>query len=416
MRLSTMALIALSFFAKDLVAAQQDVLLWRHMASEVEIETSLAAINRFNKSQNQWNIVADLIPETSYTLSIRAAAQAELLPCIIEIDQPLVPNFAWSGFIEPLEGLIDDSVLASINRSGKGVYDGKVYSVGPLDVSLALFTRKSLIKNIGARYPTIDRPWDKEEFMAFLDAVKVSGEYKYPFDMRAHDMTEWIPYAWLPLMISWGGDLIDRDDYLTVEGVLNSKETIQFGQWIQSLVKENYMDAHPQDDAGFINGDIAVQYGGSWALSSYYNAFKDDLAVLPLPDFGHGSTSGGGSWHWAMTETCQYPEAAKALITFLMSAEEQSAMSTVIGIFPTNGDAAELTENYKATGKWRMLFDFSKRFAKLRPETPAYTELSASYKKAMSDILNGLSPNLALDLAVEDIKVSFERNHNYIAR
>ncbi|MBR9889787.1 MAG: hypothetical protein GYB20_19060 [Oceanospirillales bacterium] len=188
-------------------SAPRQIALWRHQASDVEITASLAAIQRFNDSQNEWQVLPDFIPEASYTLSIKAAAQAGLLPCVIEIDQPLVPDFAWNGFIRPLEGLLDDGMLQSINASGKGTYNGTVYSVGPLDVSLALFTSKMLIQQIGARYPTMEQPWTKNEFMAFLDAVKATGNYKYPFDMRAHDNTEWIPYAWAPIMLSWGSDL-----------------------------------------------------------------------------------------------------------------------------------------------------------------------------------------------------------------
>lgn len=412
MKYSIILLTILSVFSSSIMAAKK-ITLWRHNATEIEITNSLAAVKRFNASQKQWHVEADLIPEASYTQSIKAAAQAKLLPCVIEVDQPMVPNLAWSGFIKPLDGFIDDAVIASINDSGKGSYNGRIYSLGPLDVSLALFTRKSLIAQAGVRYPTINQPWNKNEFMAFLDAVKATGQYQYPFDLQAQDSSEWISYAWLPLMISWGADLVDRSDNRTVDGVLNAKEAVAFGQWIQHLVSENYIDASPDDEHGFINGKVALQYGGSWDLNAYYNAFKEDLAVLPLPDLGYGTVSGGGGWHWAMAETCQHPEGAKALITFLMTPEEQSAMANVIGIFPTNSDAAKLTKSYAENGQWRMFFDFSKRFARMRPETPAYMEMSAYYKKAMKDIVNGMAPEVALDLAVENIEAAFERHQNY---
>lgn len=413
MKLSTIFLTVFSLCFCRSVYAKQDIVLWRHMAGDIHIQSSLDSIARFNASQSKWRVVPDFIPETAYTLSIKAAAKADLLPCVIQIDQPTVSNFAWNGFIEPLDGLFGD-LLTSINSSGKGVYRGKVYSVGAFDVSLALFTTKSLIKKIGARYPTVSAPWDKNEFMAFLDAIKKTGDYKYPLDMQAQNRTEWIPYAWGALMMSWGGDLIDRNDYLTVEGVLNSRESIQFGDWIQLLVNENYIDANPKNNNAFIEGDIGVQYSGSWDLTAYDKAFKDDLAVLPLPNFGHGTVSGGGSWQWAITKTCRYPEAAKEIIAFFMSPKEQSFMSTdVEGVFPTNSEAAEITENYSKNGKWRMLYEFSKEFAVLRPATPAYTEISASYRKAMIDILNGMQPKIALSVAVENINVAFERHQNY---
>ncbi|MES9979197.1 MAG: hypothetical protein ABW107_10650 [Candidatus Thiodiazotropha sp. 6PLUC5] len=105
--------------------------LWRHDAREIEITASFASIKRFNESQSQWKIVPDLIPEASYTLSTTAAAQAGLLPCVIEIDQPLVPSFAWKGYIRPLDELIDEEMLQSVNTTAKGIYNGKVYSIGP---------------------------------------------------------------------------------------------------------------------------------------------------------------------------------------------------------------------------------------------------------------------------------------------
>lgn len=410
----TIILILLGCYPFSSFGDPKIVKLWRHDAREIEITASFASIKRFNESQSQWKIVPDLIPEASYTLSTTAAAQAGLLPCVIEIDQPLVPSFAWKGYIRPLDELIDEEMLQSVNTTAKGIYNGKVYSIGPLDVSLALFTRKSLINQIKARYPTLEHPWSRDEFMAILKAVKATGEYKYPFDIRAHDTTEWIPYAWAPMMLSWGADLIDRSNNITVDGFMNSDNAIKFGEWIQYLVQEQYIDPTPPNDEGFIRGTIAVQYGGSWALSSYYNAFKEDLAVLPVPDFGNGSFVGGGTWHWAITESCQHPEAAVELITFLMTAEETLASSSVMGIFPTNSHTADLSEDYGVQGKWRILYELSTRTARFRPATPAYSVISSSYIKAMSDIVNGMPPAIALDLAVENINAAFDRHQNYI--
>ncbi|MEI8633840.1 extracellular solute-binding protein [Vibrio sp. PP-XX7] len=214
-----------------------------------------------------------------------------------------------------------------MNSSGKGTYHGKVYSVGQFDAALALFTRKSLLKKIKARIPTIEHPWSKDEFMNVLDRIKATKEYRYPFDLRAHDLTEWIPYAWAPLMQSWGADLINRNNYLDVDGILNSDKAVEFGEWIYGLVKNKYIERKPADDKGFITGRVGLQYHGSWAVREYDQALGDDLAILPVPDFGNGPVIGGGSWHWAMTNACAYPEAAKAFLTHLISPTEIAAMS-----------------------------------------------------------------------------------------
>jgi multiple sugar transport system substrate-binding protein len=179
-------------------------------------------------------------------------------------------------------------------------------------------------------------------------------------------------------------------------------------------VNEEYINASPENSTAFIDGDIGIQYGGSWALSDYFGAYKDDLAILPLPDFGHGTVSGGGSWHWAISQTCRYPEAATEILEFFVSSNEQSIMSAEMsGLFPTSSHAAEATEDYSIEGKWRILFEFSKAFALLRPATPAYIEIASNYRKAMINILNGMPPELALGMAVDSINVAFERNQNY---
>ncbi|MEI8633841.1 hypothetical protein P4S72_20620 [Vibrio sp. PP-XX7] len=99
-RLSTVLWGGLSITA---IAAPTDIVIWRHLTNTAEMEASAAAIQRFNQSQHQWHIIQQNIPNISYTQSITAAAKAERLPCIIDLDQPLVPNFAWHGFLHPLD-------------------------------------------------------------------------------------------------------------------------------------------------------------------------------------------------------------------------------------------------------------------------------------------------------------------------
>jgi hypothetical protein len=61
-------------------------------------------------------------------------------------------------------------------------------------------------------------------------------------------------------------------------------------------------------------------------------------------------------------------------------------------------------ENYKAGGKWRLFYEFSEKYAKMRPETPAYPVITSSFEKAVNDILDGGDVQDTLDKAVEAIK------------
>ncbi|UTW04312.1 extracellular solute-binding protein [Amphritea atlantica] len=168
--LSCAVMTTLTFSVGSVMAATSEIKLWRHETSNIkEIEVNKATMDRFNQSQTKWHITAEMIPEGSYTQTVTAAALAGDLPCILDMDQPVVPNFAWSGYLRPLEGLLSQEALDGLIGSAKGTYKGKVYSVGQFDVALALFTRKSILEKYNLRQATYVQPWTKAELLYRLD-------------------------------------------------------------------------------------------------------------------------------------------------------------------------------------------------------------------------------------------------------
>ena len=91
----------------------------------------------------------------------------------------------------------------------------------------------------GIRIPTIDEPWTEDEFDAALATLKAAG-YETPIDIGAEDTGEWWPYAYSPMLQSFGGDLIDRDTMLTADGALNGPEAVAWGEWFQGLFENGY--------------------------------------------------------------------------------------------------------------------------------------------------------------------------------
>jgi multiple sugar transport system substrate-binding protein len=158
--LSVALMTTLSSSAVYAAAEPALVKLWRHETSNIaEIEVNKAAVERFNQSQQRWKIEVEMIPEGSYTETVSAAALAGDLPCILDMDQPVVPNFAWSGYLRPLKGLVSQEVLDSLIDSAKGTYKDDVYSIGQFEVALALFSRQSILTEYGIRIATIEQPW-----------------------------------------------------------------------------------------------------------------------------------------------------------------------------------------------------------------------------------------------------------------
>jgi multiple sugar transport system substrate-binding protein len=403
----------LAMLAAHSVAAPVDITVWRHDTGDEEMAASKSAVERFNRAQNKWKVTVEAIPQGSYTESITAASLVGQLPCVMAIDQPTVPNFAWAGHVRALDELLPRAAIQQLLPGGRGTYMDKLYSVGQFDVVLALFSRRSLLQAQGVRVATIEQPYTSQELYDILLKVKRSGRFRFPLDLSGRAKGEWVSYAFSPWLQSAGADLIDRSNYLRVDGVLNSNEALGMARYYAHLFKNKLAERNPADEKGFEQGRSLFQYTGSWKARAYVARFGDDLVVMPPPDFGHGPKAGAASWQWAITRSCPHPAGAAAFLAHLISPAEMAAMSTLTGLIPVSEASAALTEHYRPGGDWRIYFDFAARYAVPRPATPAYPAISSAFEKAMADLRGGKEPAEAMDEAVEAIEHNIARNNGY---
>jgi multiple sugar transport system substrate-binding protein len=409
-------LAAVLVFGGTVAAQGQTLSLWYHGAgNEVERSILIGIIEDFNTSQSDWIIELEEFPQQSYNESIVAAALSGDLPDIIDVDGPVMPNWAWSGYLSPLslpEGALDDFLPGAI-----GVWDGQVYSVGLWDAAIAVYARRSVLEENGIRIPTLDEPWTFEEFDGALETLQASGQFEYAFDPGMAWTGEWYPYAFSPFLQSFGGDMIDRSTYLTAEGVLNGPEAVAFGEWWQSLFERGLAPGTSQDGAdretGFIEERYALQWNGNWAAIPALEAFGDDMLFLPAPDFGNGPTIGAASWQFAVSATSEHPDGANAFIEFAIQDEYLAAFSDGIGLIPSTASAAALTENYAEGGPLEVFFELSNQQGLIRPPTPGYVVMALVFEKALADIANGADVQTTLDAAVDEIDADIEANSGY---
>lgn len=198
-------------------AGSGELLMWTHNAgNEAELEAITTVVNDFNDSQDKYQVKIQAFPQDSYNQSVVAAAASKKMPCILDMDGPNVPNWAWAGYLAPLEGM--DDILGKFLPSTVGKYNDKTYSYGYYDVALTMVSRKSVLEKNGIRVPTVEQPWTKDEFNAALEKIQQSGEFQYPADFSTGDTGEWWPYAYSPMLQSFGGDLINRSDFRSADG------------------------------------------------------------------------------------------------------------------------------------------------------------------------------------------------------
>jgi multiple sugar transport system substrate-binding protein len=408
--------VALSTLLASTAMAQTELSMWYHGAGNpVEREILVGIVDDFNGSQSDWNVVLEEFPQESYNESIVAAALAGKLPDIIDVDGPVMPNWAWAGYMAPLE--LSDGTLDGFLPGAIGKWDGKVYSVGLWDAALAVFARKSTLQANDIRIPTLDEPWNRQEFDALLLKLQASGNYDFAIDMGMAWTGEWYPYAFSPFLQSFGGDIMDRSTYTTAEGALNGDAALAFGEWWQNLFASNLAPGTSQDGAdrgsGFLEGKYALQWNGNWAALPALEKFGEDMLFLPAPDFGNGPRIGAASWQFGVSANSANQDGASAFIEFALQDKYLAQFSDGIGLIPSTAGAAALSSNYKPGGPLEVFFGLSEQQATLRPVTPGYVVAALDFEKAMADISNGADVADALDAAVDAINADIEKNNGY---
>lgn len=416
---TSLSVLALSAVGMSMAAtsaqAQTPLSFWYHGAGNpVEREVVVALIEDFNTAQDDWVVELAEFPQESYNESVVAAALAGNLPDIVDVDGPIMPNWAWAGYLQPLD--LPDGAIDGFLPGTLGYWNGELYTVGLWDAAVAVLALRSVLDAHGIRIPTLDEPWDQEEFDDALTTLQASGDFEYPFDVGMAWTGEWYPYAFGPFLQSFGGDILDAS-VPTAEGVLNGDAGIDFGEWWQSLFDRNLVPGVSQDagdrETGFVDGRYAMQWNGNWAVLSALETFGDDLLILPAPDFGNGPTIGAASWQFGVSSTSENPDGANEFIAFMLQDEYLVAFSNALGLVPATASAAAVSEYYAEGGPLEVFYGLSEAQARLRAVTPGYLVAALEFEKAMTDIASGADVADALDAAADAINDDLDRNNGY---
>ena len=221
-----------------LIASAQDdgrtvITYWYHGGAGVDgqREAYEAAIQAFNDTNEEYVVERTIIAQTNYHSEVRAAAEQGLLPCVLEVDGPQIAGFADSGIIAPLDGLIDQAVLDDMLPSIilQGTYEDQLYALGLQDSGLALWANKTYLDAAGVRMPTVEEPWDREEFdevMAALQAVVPKDGYVIDLNLTSANREDggWYFYIFTPVFWSFGAELLNPEQDLA-DGYINDPAT-----------------------------------------------------------------------------------------------------------------------------------------------------------------------------------------------
>ena len=395
--------------------------VWFHSGKGEEREALDASIEEFNNTHPDVQVNAIQLPEGSYNDQVNAAALAGDLPCALDFDGPFLYNYAWSGYLMPIDQYVSEELRNDFLPSiiDQGTYAGNLYSLGQFDSGLAIWANREYLEKAGVRIPEgVDDVWTKAEFEDALEKLQALEEVEYAIDLKMnYGQGEWYTYGFAPIVWSYGGDLIDRSDYQSAAGVLNGPEAVEAMELFQSLFEQGYATAEPAgDDDFYIDKIAALSWVGHWMWTPHNENMGENVILIPMPDFGQGPKTGMGSWNWGITTNCESPDAAWTFLEFILSPEEILRMTNANGAVPARQSAIEQSELYAEDGPLNLFVQqLQSDMAVPRPVTPAYPVITNAFAEAVQNIVSGADVQAELDEAVQKIDQDIEDNRGYPA-
>jgi len=397
------------------------VQIWFHSGKGEERDVLNAQVEDFNAMQDEYEIDAVQLPEGSYNDQVNSAALAGDLPCLLDFDGPNLYNYAWAGYLRPIDEYVSDDLRNDFLPSiiDQGTYAGSLYSLGTFDSGLGIWGNRAYLEEAGVRIPEgLDDAWTFEEFNEALEALQALDEVEYAIDFKMnYGAGEWFTYGFSPIVQGFGGDLIDRSDFQSADGVLNSEESVAALEWFQSLFEDGYAVAQPGGDDDFYGKKItALSFVGHWMWGPHSEGLGDDMVVMPMPIWPDKPATGMGSWNWGITTNCENPDGAWAFLEYLIEPEQILRMTNANGAVPARVSAIEQSELYAEGGPLNVFVQqLTQGWAIPRPATAAYPTITSAFSEAVNNIVAGADVQEELDAAVEKIDQDIEDNQGYPA-
>lgn len=363
------------------------------------------------------------IPADSFQKTVDTSAPEDL-PDIIEVDGPVIANFAYNNRIAPLSEFVSEETIENQTDAIKGqnTVGDELYAVGMMNSGLAMWGNKKQLDAAGVTMPTsVEDAWTATEFSEVLAKLAATDPDGKPFGLgEANGLTsEYGAYGFAPIVWSAGSPIMADGK---AAGSLDSAEAVEalttFASWRQ------YTDPDT-DGTAFQSGRVSLNWMGNWLYPSYKEALGDDLVVGPLPDFGNGAKTGSGTIAWSLGGYTKNGEAAGKLLDYLMSDDVVAEYTAANGAPPATKSALAASELYGDGGPLAFLAEqleaacptedklSEECVAVSRPVTAGYPIITAEYGKALSAIWGGADPKSSLEGAARAIDRNFADNDGF---
>lgn len=377
-----------------------------------EFETQVMVDLAAGTAPDVWRAGQALLPELiegDYILDVRQCAD-------------LTPDLTFDRFIP--------SILAIHQPEGP---DGPVYGVPNGFTPMVYYYNPESFERAGVDLPTSD--WTVEQFLDTVQRLTLDANgnnaqspdfdpanvEQYGVRVRKFFVLENLAWVWL-----FGGDII-AEDGSTVDGYLNSPETIEAITFLRDLVLEyhvapepNALDQMTQErafPAVFLDGRVAMYPRGQWELVGLQNQENYDpgkVAVVGYPIGARDATiafEDGWVINSAVASDPARLQAACSFIDFATSPVFQDSKAVTGLEISANQAVADQAAEVSQWPEVQQTFVDEADDALPDPNTrfTFFAIVEPRLDLMMENILAGADVQEEIDLAVEEINRELER-------
>lgn len=385
--------------------------VWSHQGQEAEnraMREMAAAFNEAHASRGV-QVAITFFPDFQYAEKIAIAAAAHDLPDVLDLDGPTVARFATAGVLQPIGHWFTSEELGDFLPTivQQGTIGGRLYALGAFESAAVLYYDRAMFARAGVEPPSFPHGWSWSEFLqacALLRAAEIE-----PVALHMNESAdEWFTYAFLPVVWSGGGFIIDGEAN-RVTGLLTSEETVRNLRLWQNLFLRGFAAANPVDPDPFGSGTVAMDWSGHWMARSHARNKGENLGVMPLPTIGDAPVAPCGSWCWGMTASAREPDLAALWLRWVTD-----PVQGVERIVRANGAVPARRSAFAAFPEYErppyQLFRYQlENFARPRPRTPHYATLTMQFAGALRDIAQGTPVEARLAAAEREIQAVIDR-------
>lgn len=283
---------------------------------EVEdLDNQQAMVDRFNESQDEIEVTLEGLGE-EYDRVLATGMGAGDAPDIMYMWN--YPQY-YEG-LEPLDSYIEaegadfkENVYPALWNNNQ--YDGTIYGMPIGYTSHALYFNKDLFDEVGIDYPTSD--WTMSQLRDAANEIAGLGDDTYGFVFPGKpDVYTFESYL-------WSNGTAYLNDEGTLDGYVNSPESIEAFTFFQDMVKEE--SAYPSEGYGteeMASGKAGMYIYGAWGIDRMLEA-DINLGIVEIPSFdGKGqSASVTNSSGLSISADSEHKDAAWEFIKYWTSEE-----------------------------------------------------------------------------------------------